>query len=218
MQLTKPRRRVIYGGNWILIGFAAICFACLFVLPGNPESITIDNVYGDDIHVGIISWLKFGESDALGMPGPVFRLLPLGLVANVLIATFILWICVKGWKRSVDRFTVNAMYCDECGYMRRCDAGHRCSECGSTPSGDSNRPASWLGAVVMGLVGGAALCISMLGPSMLGVFAFSSSLDVIYWVAMALMVPSTTMILIAMVIGLWRAVLARRTRDLVSTQ
>ena len=134
MLLTNPRRKMIYGLSWTLLGAAAVCFLCLYPRFSDAEQISGSLIHYNFLRFGVLDWLWITQQRSfLTIPPSItwtFQIQWLGLVGNLLVIGLVVWLCRKGWRRSVRSVAIRGPNCDTCGYDLQGSAGNRCPECG----------------------------------------------------------------------------------------
>ena len=175
MLLTNPRRKMIYGLSWTLLGAAAVCFLCLYPRFSDAEQISGSLIHYNFLRFGVLDWLWITQQRSfLTIPPSItwtFQIQWLGLVGNLLVIGLVVWLCRKGWRRSVRSEAIRGLNCDMCGYDLQGNSGNRCPECGEKKKEKSIPRAEWLSSLGQLLIAVFMLCISLYMPFIaLGLF------------------------------------------------
>lgn len=168
MLLTKPRRQIIYGLYWTLLGTSALCFLCLYSRYPESDLISGSVETGEFIRIGALDWLWATQIISYWTTPPAinwtFQIQWPGLVGNLLIVGLVVWFCCRGWRWSVRSEAIRGLNCDTCGYDLHKSLEARCPECGEKMKEESFPRAEWLSILGELLIAVFMLCLSLLSP------------------------------------------------------
>lgn len=193
MLLTKPRRQMIYGLSWTLMGAGVMCFLCLYSRFPDFEQISGSMIHYNFLRFGVLDWLWITQQRSFLTTPPTitwtFQIQWLGLVGNLLVIGLVVWLCRKGWRWSVRSEAIRGLNCDTCGYDLQGISGNRCPECGEKMKEKSTPRAKWLSAFGELLFAVIILCTSLYSPLLALWLLLGTTSELLWGVILSIVLP-----------------------------